>query len=311
MNKILNKLFFTFLFTSIIIGCGTLKNKHSTSENAESYYLKAFDILNNTTHNSLSDSLSSQALNYIDKAISINSKISKYHRVKGSTYIHRREYNTAIPYFEKAIEIDSNNSLAWMGLGIAYENISKFEMAEKNYLKALDDIELSRTVFFNLGLLYSKWGKYNSSIESYSNAIKIYPKYRGAYLNRGKVKLGLKKYAEAIADFNMAIRLDPTDKVSYNNRGLALHYTNKFNEAIQDFKKALEINLDNSFNENFDTNKYAYNNIANSYYAMSDTENACIYWNKAIEVGYKYQIEWKEEYDIDDPVELIKEHCSG
>jgi len=196
-----------------------------------------------------------------------------------------------------------------MGLGIAYENTSRFELAEENYLKALNDVELSRTVYFNFGLLYRKWGKYNLSIESYDHAIQISPKYRGAYLNRGKVKLDLKRYTEAIKDFNMAIILDPTDKVSINNRGLAKFYLNNFNEAIDDFKRALEINLGNSFNENFDVDKYAYNNIANSYFAMDNRAEACIYWNKAVKSGYKYQSKWKEEYNIDNPVELIKKYC--
>ena len=54
---------------------------------------------------------------------------------------------------------------------------------------------------------------------------------------------------------------------------------------------------------------YTYNNCANAMFAIDDKAGACEWWQKALDKGYVYRPEWKEQYDIDDPVELIKKHC--
>ena len=74
-------------------------------------------------------------------------------------------------------------------------------------------------------------------------------------------------------------------------------------------KKALSINLGSSFDQNYNTDKYSYNNMANSYFGLGNIEQACKYWKIAVEKGYTYKPEWKAIYNIDDPKELIKKYC--
>ncbi|MCH2194801.1 tetratricopeptide repeat protein [Kordia sp.] len=307
-----NQFLITFFISFLLIGCAiSKKNKTKADlEQAEYHYFKAYAVLKSTTNNALSNALTTQALDDIDKAISIDDTQSKYHRVRGSIYSHRREYKKALVNFKKALQLNPENSLAHMGKGIAYENTGKFKLAEENYFKALEDKELAVSVNFNLGLLYGKWGKHDRSIEQYTKVLVSLPNYKSAYLNRGKVKLSLKKYEEALMDFNKAISLAPKDKVSLNNRGLALFYLKRYEEAIVDFKKTLRIDLGDSFNENYDTDAYAYNNMANSYFGHGKLDHACFYWNEAIDNGYVYKSEWKEEYNIEDPVKLILKHCN-
>ncbi|PTX62228.1 Tfp pilus assembly protein PilF [Kordia periserrulae] len=296
----------------LIVGCGISKKKITKADfqQAENYYFKAYAILNNTTNNALSKALVTEGLEYINSAISIDNTKSEYHRVKGSLFLHQKEYKNAFTSFERSLALNPNNSLAHMGIGIAYELTGEFKLAEKSYLKALQDQTISISVNFNLGLLYNKWGKLPKSIEQYDKVVASAPNLKSAYLNRGKVKLSLKKYEEAIKDFNKAISLVPNDKVSINNLGLALFYLKRYEEAIVNFKKALSINLGNSFDENFDTDAYAYNNMANSYFALGKLNHACFYWKEAVDFGYVYKDVWKEEYNIEDPVKLIQKHCN-
>lgn len=276
---------------------------------AEYYYNKAFKILNNTTHNALSEELSLEALEYSNKAIELNSENSKYFRVRGTTYFHLKNYDLALSNHNEAIKIDSTNSLAWMGRAIVFENTQRFELAEKSYTKALEFDKNSSVIIVNLGLLYSKWNKFDMSISYYDKAIIIDPKDTNAYINRGEIKLKLGMYNDAVLDFNKAISLDSIDKVSYNNRGLCKYYLKDYKNAILDFEKALNINLGQSFDENFDTDQYSYNNMANSYFNLGNNKKACEFWNIAIQKGYIYKKEWKEIYNIEDPNELIKKYC--
>jgi tetratricopeptide (TPR) repeat protein len=300
--------FFPILISLTFGGCFNQKKLAAKKNQAESYYLKAFEILNNTSHNALSRTLAEQALVYINQAIVLDSGQSKYFRVKGTAYYHMKDYEQALRYQDKALRLDSTNWLAWMGRGIALENSGQYAAAEQSYLKALS-YEKSSAIYFNLGMVYSKWEKDSLSILYYDQAIKLFPEYGSAYINRGQVKLLMGRYLEAISDFNTGISFDSEDKISYNNRGLCKYYLGQYEDAINDFKKALSIELGESFNENFDTDKYSLNNIANSYFALGNTKEACDFWNKAIQMGYKYRPEWKKEYNIDDPVELIKKYC--
>jgi tetratricopeptide (TPR) repeat protein len=292
-----------------LAGCSNSKKIAVRSNEAESYYRKAMGILINTSHNALSQSLANEALGYISQAIALNPKQSEYFRVKGTSYFYLKEYDQAITNHDKAIKLDSTNVLAWMGRGIVLENTGKFEQAEQSYLKSLQYDGSNASLYINLGLLYNKWGKDSLSMRAYDQAIKVYPQATSAYINRGEKKLLFGQYDAAIADFNMAISLDPSDKISFNNRGLCHYYLKQYETAIADCKKALSIELGASFNENFDTDKYSYNNIANSYFAMGNTTEACKYWNITIQKGYKYKKEWKAIYNIDDPVELVKKYC--
>ncbi|WP_445456441.1 tetratricopeptide repeat protein [Flavobacterium sp. HNIBRBA15423] len=299
------RIFYLFiLLNSLCFG----QNKENEFK-AEYYYNKAFEILNNTTHNALSEELSLEALEYSNKAIELNAKNSKYFRVRGTTYFHLKNYDLALNNHNEAIIIDSTNSLAWMGRAIVFENTQRFELAEKSYIKALEFDKDSSAIIFNFGLLYSKWKKIDLSILYYDKAVKLDPEYTSAYINRGDIKLKLGMYKDAVLDFNKAISLDSIDKVSYNNRGLCKFYLKEYQNAILDFEKALNINLGKSFNENFDTDKYSYNNMANSYCYLGNIEKACEFWNIAIQKGYVYKKEWKEIYNIEDPNELIKKYC--
>jgi pentatricopeptide repeat protein len=55
---------------------------------------------------------------------------------------------------------------------------------------------------------------------------------------------------------------------------------------------------------------YPLNNIANCYLKMGQTDKACEYWKSALSKGYVYNPAWKKEFDIDDPKELVKQHCN-
>jgi tetratricopeptide (TPR) repeat protein len=278
---------------------------------AEEYYLKAWNILQNTTHNALSNALAIRALGYIDTAISINPTESKFFRIKGTSYYHLKKYDLAVLNYNQALKLDSTNSLAWMDRGIVFENTERYSLAEQDYLKALEHATKSNVIpiHINFGLLYDKWGMDSLSLLAYDYVIKIDPENKDAYLNRGEVNLRKRSYADAILDFDRVIRLDSTDKLSYNNRGICKYYLKQFEDAIIDLKKALSIKLDDSFYENFNTDKYSYNNIANSYFGLGNIKEACVYWNIAIQKGYKYKKEWKTIYNLDDPNDLITRYC--
>ncbi|RYE55567.1 MAG: tetratricopeptide repeat protein, partial [Sphingobacteriales bacterium] len=151
--------FLYLLLVLMLYACSVRKIPAGQNNKAEEYYSKAWWILQNTTNSALSKELATQALHYSDTAIFLNSKDSKYYRVRGTSYYHLKQYDSAISNFSQAIILDSTNSLAWMNRAIAYENTGRYAIAEPDYLEALKFDPESSTIYFNLGLLYGKWGK--------------------------------------------------------------------------------------------------------------------------------------------------------
>lgn len=303
------KFYCTILVILFFSGCSVSKKTVVNKIKAEEYYVKAWNLLQQTSHNGLSKALANQALGYIDTAISLDPSESKYFRVKGTSYYHLKAYDLSLVNYNKAIKLDPTNSLALMNRAVTYENTERYALAEKDYLEAMKYDPGSLTIYYNMGLLYGKWGKDSMSLLAYNIIIKMDPMYTSAYLSRGYHYLGKGLYAEAIKDFNMALKLDPSDKLSWNNRGLCKFYLKQYEAAILDYRRSLSIKLGDSFDENFDTDKYAYNNMGNAYFALGNIDQACTYWNIAIQKGYQYKKEWKAIYNIDDPVELVKKHC--
>ena len=300
-----------FFVTLILIqNAACSVHKPSNKEiKAESHYKECLAILNNTTNNSLSDSLSSRALIIADKCIMLNPNVSKYHRVKGTSLIHKNDYTKAVNSFDRAIELDSTNFLAWMGRGLVYDNLKDFIRAEQSFLKSAEINKLNANVWFNLGSLYTEWDEPYMALIAYDESNALYPSAL-TLNNRGNLKVSLKHYDNALLDFSSAIMLDSLDKQPYNSRGFCYFLLGNYENALKDFFQYLDIPEDQSFKENYETTRYAYNNIANCYHFLGNDENACIYWLKAIKSGYKYNLSWKEKYNIDDPIKMVKEYCN-
>jgi tetratricopeptide (TPR) repeat protein len=306
------RFFLLALAIALVSTIGPTKLKAQTNEQkAEEFFQKTMAILINTTSNALSKSLAQEAMGYINQAIELSPNHSSYYRAKGAAFYHLKLMDSALANKDLALRLDSTNSAAWMGRGIILENTFKYEAAALSYLQALKyDSTSSSSIYYNLGILFDRMGDDSMSLTCYEASIALNPKAAAsAYTGKGMLHLRAKRYALAIEDFSKTLSLNPNDKIGYNNRGLCKFYLKQYEAAIADFEQAMTIKLGASFNENFDTDKYSLNNIANAYHGMGNKEKACDYWKKTIEAGYKYQKEWKKLYNIDDPAELVKKYC--
>lgn len=95
-------------------------------------------------------------------------------------------------------------------------------------------------------------------------------------------------YDDAIIDFNRAIELDPTVGWLYNNRGLVFASQKMYDQATADFKKAIELNYDSG-----------YYNMACLHSIRNNTEEACIWFEKMIQMGYDNWEHIRQDNDFD------------
>jgi len=108
-------------------------------------------------------------------------------------------------------------------------------------------------------------------------------------------------YQLALNDLQQAFLLDSTDYSSRNAMGLCYMEMKKYKEAESEYLAALKINPKHD---------YAMNNLANTLLAIGRKTEACSWWQAALDHGYVYDPNWKIQFHIDDPKDLIKKHCA-
>lgn len=184
--------------------------------------------------------------------------------------------------------------------GLVYEKQEKFALAKTDYLHSIRLDSLDASTWDNLAGIYDELGNKDSAYACYAYAIKLDSSNSSAYHNRGRLYYFDGKLKEAMKDYDKAIELDSMNSNAINSRGMLHSQLGNYEKAERDLQRCIRIKPDYL---------YPYNNLANCYFKMNRKEEACKYWKIALEKGYKYQPEWKKEYGIDDPVELVKQHC--
>ena len=114
-----------------------------------------------------------QALDYLTKAISLESGIAKFHNNRGLAYNQLGKYQQAIEDFDQAINLDPKNA----------------------------------DVYHNRGIAYTRLGKFQEAIEDFNQAVHLDPKDAAAYNNRGVCYHSLSQRENACRDWRKACEL--------------------------------------------------------------------------------------------------------
>lgn len=180
------------------------------------------------------------------KAYDLNPEDKEVLNAIGIIYLLKFEdFPKAIDFFQKAISVEPNFSEAHNNLGVAYEKSRKFNEAIESYKKALSNL-LYRTpemAYNNLGRIYYRLGKYDEAINAYKEALKrmtdFYPSYYGlalCYNAKGR-------YGDASLAITKAIEMDPFYKGSKSKavNDLSQKKLNARGEEEKDIADYLEI----------------------------------------------------------------------
>jgi tetratricopeptide (TPR) repeat protein len=277
---------------------------------AEVLWRKGDDLItNNRTYGVLDPEIAKSALHYFKKALKKDRSYIDAYNSRGLAYYYMKKFDLAKQDFEKAISLDPYSEAAYTNRGMVYHELKKYSEAESDYRKVLQLNPKDDNANYDLGVLYDDQHKQLEAIKAYSDAIVLNPGEAKYYCNRGFSRMLAGIYEYAIQDLNKALQMDSLYKLAYINRGMTRYYLKQYQNAIDDFSTVLRISSSETFEKEYDTNIYSYNNIANCYHGLNKMEDACKYWQMALSKGYKYREEWKEMFKIDDPAELIKKYC--
>jgi len=139
--------------------------KRDPSYKAELYFTEAQQYLD--------DMKLDKALERINKAINLESKVSAYYNLKGIILRRQKRFKEALEFFEEALRLDPFSAQVYNNIGILYSLVDKKDLAIQYFKKALSLKEDFFEANFNLGLLYYLKGDYKDAKFYFTQAQKI------------------------------------------------------------------------------------------------------------------------------------------
>jgi tetratricopeptide (TPR) repeat protein len=270
----------------LYINIGNINNALSNYDDASKFYQKAIKL---------------------GKELSNNIFLYSAYNGLGVIEYKKGDYYKAIKYFRSSVKVnkvDSNYrgmSMCFNNIGMIHYELGNYKTSVNYYNEALkifnqlgDKIGISGT-YSNIGIVYNENKEYKKAKEFYDKALKIvlelgnkreisniYSNLGGVYLNTKEI-MQSKYYLEKA--LKIKIDIDEKEGISsiyislsnvYNKLGDSLNEPRYYRMAIYNAKNGLEIAEEINTIPN---KKVAYESLYNSYYKLSDLENAYYYIN--------------------------------
>jgi tetratricopeptide (TPR) repeat protein len=139
----------------------------------------------------------------------------------GSLAIDSGNNALALEYLNKAVSVDGKFAQARYNRGIAETKTDMYQYAIRDFSIAIQLNPHYADAFFGRGNAYRITGDYLRAMKDYSYVLYLDPGYFGAWENRAIVKGNLKDFKGAVGDLDQAIRINPAFGASWFLRGIA------------------------------------------------------------------------------------------
>ena len=154
------------------------------------------------------------------KALALDDTLPEAHRVLGSIYIQKRQYDKAISESERAVALDPNGADAYMDLGKALNFSGRSEEAIPVLEKALRLNPFPKDSYFVLlGAVYRNTGDYEKALAMSEKAVEMSPDHLSAHRNLAAIYIYLGREEEARLEAEEVLRINPKHSLErYANR---------------------------------------------------------------------------------------------
>lgn len=163
------------------------------------------------------------AIEYIQRALSINNQHAAAHCNLGAAYQALSRSQEAIISYDHALALKPDYTLAWNNRGNALRSIGEFEHAQHSFTQALQLAENDAEIWFNRGLNFHAAQRFEAALADFDRALHFRPRYAAAHCARGATLHQLRHYEDAVAAFDAALQLQDNYPEAHCNRGLSLY----------------------------------------------------------------------------------------
>lgn len=208
----------------------------------------------------------------------------------GDAYHKQEDFVDAINHYDRSEEGGDESFELYSHRARAYISIQEYKKASKDLDKAITMQPDNAQLYFFRAYSETELNHLKNAVEDYSKSIELDENFQEAYYNRAAVKMELEQYEGIMDDLQKVQSMDPESEYVAFSLALLSYENEDYEEAIKLFKTLIENTYDKEIK--LDANYY----IADSYDALKDTENACLYFYKAMKMGDKISEEIYESY---------------
>ena len=130
-------------------------------------------------------------------------------RLLNFIYFKEKNFSKALEFINKAIKINSNYAEAYNEQGIALYELKQLHLAIKSYDRAIKINPKYADAYYNKGLALHELKKIEKAIENYDMTININSNYLFAHYNKGFALQQLKKFDSSLESYYKAFKIDP------------------------------------------------------------------------------------------------------
>ena len=157
-------------------------------------------------------------------------------------------------------------------MALAYYNLKNYEMAIENFNKSIDINSGNIDSYNGIGLSYYYLGEKEKALIYLNKVLDIDPSYNNAYETLFNIYFDLEEYDNALYLADKILKLKPNSFKHYDKLITICFNNSKYDKVIEYSHKIQNKSAD------------VYNMLAVSYYHLKDYDNACLYYNKLIEM---------------------------
>jgi len=219
----------------------------------------------------------SEAMNDINKAISIDKNNPDAYYIRANIYSSQSENEKALADLDKAIKLNSNYQEAIADKYIIKYSQSKDKKIIEELSKEIKKKE-SPCLLYARGILLNIEEKYGKAMADLTKSLTIDSTFNTfeIYWNKSYSLLQSGKNEEALDEIKNAIRIKPGLAKGYLLRGQVLYDAREYKKALEDFETVLKINAGDS---------YAVLNSGMCYLKLEDLGKACDCFHNACQSG--------------------------
>lgn len=200
-----------------------------------------------------------KAIEYCQKAISIEKNNTSAHRLLGNVYYNlfiksnfSSQYaDLAIKELEMVVSLEEDDEDSYLTLGKLYHFKEEFQQSLDYLFRHLQYNSHSPAGLLFIARNYINLGKFSEALNYLSKLKEINPKDLNTISMMAGIYNYLKDYDKLINLYQQSLKLEPNNLELRSQLGLAYFEDSQFLKAEAEFKKVLQIQPDNPFALNY------------------------------------------------------------
>ncbi|MBR5964821.1 MAG: tetratricopeptide repeat protein [Treponema sp.] len=188
------------------------------------------------------DKLGKAAIEYVNKALSVNPNDPVSHYILGMNYSSSNDWQKAAKEFEAAAKNDPSNYMYYYQLGRAQYRLKNYTAARSAFDTSIKYNSKFDLAYYNLGMTLKRLKLNKDALAAFRNAHSVNPQNSKAYLEEARILNDAYKDSNgAVNCYKKVIELDPVNVSALNECGVVYSNMGQYANAEACHRKAVSL----------------------------------------------------------------------